>query len=47
MIDEKIYTKEEISRRIDYLIDCGFDKETATKIAMFSHNGISFAIPSK
>lgn len=45
MYEEKNYTKEDIEKRIDYLINCGFNREVAEAIATFSHNGISFAIP--
>lgn len=45
---DKVYTKEEMADRIDYLVNCGFDREVAIKIAMFKgSNGITFAIPSK
>lgn len=42
---EKTYTKKEMEKRIKYLMDTGFNKEVATAIATFEHNGISFAIP--
>lgn len=45
---EKVYTKEEMADRIEYLVDCGFDRDVAIKIAMFKgSDGITFAIPSK
>ena len=45
---EKIFTKEEIADRIEFLVDCGFDRDVAVRIAMFKgHGGITFAIPSK
>lgn len=45
MYEEKNYTKEDMKKRINYLIDCGFNKEVAEAIATFNHNGVSFAIP--
>jgi DNA-binding cell septation regulator SpoVG len=45
---DKVYTKEEMTDRIEYLVDCGFDRDVAIKIAMFKgSDGITFAIPSK
>ena len=45
---DKVYTKEEMANRIEYLVDCGFDRDVAIKIAMFKgSDGITFAIPSK
>ena len=45
MYEEKTYTKEEMEKRIKYLMETGFNKEVATAIATFEHDGISFAIP--
>lgn len=42
---KKTYTEKEMEKRIKYLMDTGFNKEVATAIATFEHNGISFAIP--
>ena len=48
MNDDKVFTKKQMADRIDYLVDCGFDRDVAIKIAMFKgSNGIVFAIPSK
>lgn len=45
---DKVYTKEEIADRIDYLVSCGFNRDIAIKIAMFQGpDGLTFAIPSK
>ena len=48
MNDDKVFTKKQMADRIDYLVDCGFDRDVAIKIAMFKgSNSIIFAIPSK
>ena len=44
----RMFTKEEMAHRIDFLVDCGFDRDVAVKIAMFQgSDGLVFAIPSK
>ena len=45
MYEKRTYTKEEMEKRIEYLMETGFNKEVATAIATFEHDGISFAIP--
>ena len=47
-MNDKIYTKKQIADRIDYLVNCGYDRDVAIKIAMYQgSDGLVFAIPSK